>query len=179
MARLAQIADWINHVIGICVAWFVVLMVALQFWLVLTRYLFSYNSLFYQEAIVYLHGLMIMLGSAFTLLHGGHVRVDVLFRGASRRRKLLTDLIGSLVFTVPVMMLLVWAAWPDVHLSWTLGEGSTETSGIAYKHILKTSVIVFALLMALQALSIALKSALELRGHALAKGPQNPEMPAG
>ncbi len=167
MHALYKALDGLNDGIGRLVAWLTLGMVLVQFALVLSRYLFSISSLYWQEAIVYMHGFVIMLAAGYTLLHNGHVRVDIFYREASETTKDWTDLIGSFLFLIPVCYVIAWSAWPNVALSWAQFEGSTEASGIPYKYVLKSTVLAFALLLALQALSTMLKAALRLAGHSV------------
>lgn len=160
--------DGLNDRLGRFVAWFTLLMVLIQFALVVMRYIFSagdflfLSTLWWQESIVYLHGSLIMLAAGYTFLHNGHVRVDIFYRTATQRSQDWTDLLGSLVFLLPMCYLIAWSAWPNVALSWRNLEGSTETSGIPYKYVLKSTVLVFSILLALQAVSTMIKAALRL-----------------
>ncbi|SDZ81010.1 TRAP transporter small permease subunit [Rubrimonas cliftonensis] len=168
MHAVYKAIDGLNDRIGRFVAWFTLAMVLIQFALVVARYVFSANdllflsSLWWQESIVYLHGALIMSAAGYTFLHNGHVRVDIFYRTASQRSQDWTDLVGSLLFLLPVCWLIAWSAWPNVALSWRNFEGSTETSGIPFKYLLKSTVLLLAALLALQAVSTALKAALRL-----------------
>jgi TRAP-type mannitol/chloroaromatic compound transport system permease small subunit len=139
-------------------------MVLVQFVVVLLRYVFGVGSLFLQESIVYLHGTMFMVGAGYTLLYGHHVRVDVFYREASARWKALVDLAGSVLFLVPVCTLIGIYSWPYVSRAWAIREGSIESSGIQAVFLLKTVILIFAALMILQGISLALKSILSLAG---------------
>lgn len=171
MHAVYKTIDGLNEWVGRAVAWATLLMVLIQFVLVMMRYVFSaqdflfLSTLWWQEAIVYLHGTLIMAAAGYTFLHNGHVRVDIFYREASERRKDWTDLIGSVLFLLPVCYLIYWSALPNVLLSWRNLEGSTETSGIPYKYLLKSTVLVLATLLALQAISTAVKAAMRLAGH--------------
>ena len=168
MHALYRLIDGFNDRLGRFVAWFTLAMVLIQFVLVVMRYVFSagdflfLSALWWQEAVVYLHGALIMGAAGYTFLHNGHVRVDIFYRTAGPRSQDWTDLVGSLVFLLPVCWLIWWSAWPNVALSWRNFEGSTETSGIPLKYLLKSTVLVLAVVLALQAISTALKAALRL-----------------
>ncbi len=171
MHTVYKAIDGLNDWAGRCVAWATLLMVLIQFILVMMRYVFSaqdfllLSTLWWQEAIVYLHGALICAAAGYTFLHNGHVRVDIFYRDASETTKDWTDLTGSVIFLLPVCYLIWWSAWPNVALSWRNLEGSTETSGIPYKYLLKSTVLLLAGLLALQAISTAIKAALRLLGH--------------
>lgn len=160
----ARAIDRFNDSIGQAVAWLALGMVLVQFVVVVMRYIFGIGSIFMQESIVYMHGFNFLLGSAYTLLHEGHVRVDIFYRTASARNKALTDLLGSLFLLIPFLIVLLWTAWPYVGASWAVLEGSQETSGIPGVFVLKTTMLVFVILMLLQALSMAAHAILVLAG---------------
>ena len=164
VTALVRAIDKLNARIGATVAWFVLAMVLVQFTVVVMRYVFGISSLFMQESIVYLHGTMFMLGSAYTLLRDGHVRVDVFYREASPRHKAKVDLAGNLLLLIPVCALIFFYSWSYVLSAWRSLEGSVETSGIPAVFLLKTVILVFCGLMILQGLSQALKALLVLSG---------------
>jgi TRAP-type mannitol/chloroaromatic compound transport system permease small subunit len=166
MARtFLRVIDRLNNRIGVTVAWFALAMVLIQFLVVLLRYVFGVGSLFLQESIVYLHGAMFMLGSAYTLLHNGHVRVDVFYREANPRWKAKVDFAGHVFFLVPVCVLIFVYSWPYVINSWASLEGSRETSGIPAVFLLKTVVLIFCALMILQGLAQGLKALMVMTGQ--------------
>ena len=164
VTALVRAIDKLNARIGAGVAWFALAMVLVQFAVVVMRYVFGVSSLFMQESIIYLHGTMFMLGSAYTLLHDGHVRVDVFYRDAAPRHKAKVDLAGNLLLLTPVCLLIFIYSWSYVASSWRSMEGSVETSGIPAVFLLKTVVLLFCVLMILQSLSQALKALLVLVG---------------
>lgn len=171
MHAIYRILDGINDTLGRTVAWFTLLMVLIQFILVLMRYVFSaadfagISSLWWQEAVVYMHGTLIMAAAGYTFLHNGHVRVDIFYREMSPRGQDWVDLLGSIFFLLPLCAVIVWSAWPNVALSWANLEGSTESSGIPYKYVLKSTVLLLAVVLVIQAISTAIKAGLRLAGH--------------
>lgn len=164
--------DLLNERIGRAVAWFALLMVLIQFAVVVLRYVFGVGSIFMQESVVYLHATMFMVGAGYTLLYNGHVRVDVFYRAASPRYKAVVDLFGVFVFLLPVCTLITVYSWPYVANSWAVREGSIESSGIQGVFLLKTVILAFTALMALQGLSLAAKSVLTLAGLTPPQPPQ-------
>lgn len=165
LAGFARAIDAVNEYIGRYVAWLALLMVVVQFVVVVMRYVFGIGSIMMQESIVYMHGLLFMLGAGYTLLHGGHVRVDVFYRPASPTFKAWVDLMGVIVLLIPVTVLIFVYSLPYVQNSWHVLEGSKETSGIPAVFLLKTVILVFAGLIILQGVSLALHSLLRITGH--------------
>jgi TRAP-type mannitol/chloroaromatic compound transport system permease small subunit len=164
LARLAAAIDATNERIGRAVSWLALFMVLAQFIVVVMRYVFGIGSVWAQESIVYMHGTLFMLAAGYTLLHNAHVRVDVFYRTASPARKAWTDLIGTLVLLWPVCYLIFSVAFPYVEASWSYREGSRETSGIQGVYLLKSVILVFVVLLALQGLSTVIHALRILAG---------------
>ncbi len=145
----------VNAAVGRCVAWVALILVAVQFVAVVQRYVFGIGWIWVEESIVYLHATLFMAGAAYTLLHEGHVRVDIFYREAGPRARAWVDLLGTLVFLWPVCLLIFVKAWPYVAISWANLERSAETSGIPAVFLLKSLILIFAGLIAVQGLSMA------------------------
>lgn len=163
VARIARDIDRFNERVGRVVAWVALTMVLMQFAVVVLRYIFGIGSILMQESVFYMHGVLFMIGAGYTLLHDGHVRVDIFYREASKKHKALVDLAGVIVFLIPISGLIWWAGWSYVARSWSVFEGSQETSGIPALFLLKTVILVFATLVPLQGVSMAARSILVLK----------------
>ena len=156
--------DRITDLTGRIVSWLCLVMVVMTVVVVVLRYYFQSGSIALQESITYLHGLVFMLGIAFTLQRGGHVRVDIFYRGFSPQKKALVDLIGGLVFLLPVSLLILIFSWDYVVASWAIGETSEERSGIQGIYLLKTLLLLMPATLMLQGLAEILRSTLVLLG---------------
>ena len=165
LGHMADFVDTLNDWIGNRTAWLALLMVLVQTIVVLQRYIFGINYIWMQESVTYMHALLFMLAAGYTLLHGGHVRVDIFYRDASPRTKAKIDFAGSYLFIFPVMILILILAFPYVRLSWMVLEGSLETSGIQGIYLLKSIILIFASLMLMQGFSLAARTALILTGR--------------
>ncbi len=156
---LADRIDRLNAAIGRSVAWLCLFVVVAQFSVVVLRYGFGLGSIWLTESIIYGHAALFMLAAAWTLREGGHVRVDVFYADASPRRKALVDLCGALLLLLPFMLVLAWFSLPYISRSWSILETSRETSGIPAVFLLKTLIPLFAVMMALQGVSQAIRAA--------------------
>ena len=163
MLAIADRIDRLNMAVGRAAAWAALFIVLMQFLVVVLRYVFGQGSIWLSESIFYGHAALFMLAAGWTLREGGHVRVDVFYADASPRAKALVDLFGALLLLLPFMGVLIWYALPYVGRSWAILERSRETSGIPAVFLLKTLIPVFALLMALQGVSQAIRAAHLLR----------------
>ncbi len=162
---LAVFSIWLtfsNIVLGRFSAWLVLFMTLMQFVVVIMRYVFAYGSIQMQESIWYMHGLIFMLGAGYTLAKEGHVRLDVFYRDASFKTKAWINLAGSIVLLIPFCIMNFEYAWSLVLNSWAVREGSTETVGLPYIYLFKTVILVFSVMLLLEAISLAFKSILQL-----------------
>jgi TRAP-type mannitol/chloroaromatic compound transport system permease small subunit len=162
MTALADRIDRLTSGIGRAATWLVLLVVLLQFALVVARYLFGLGSVWVTETVIYAHAALFMLAAAWTLLAGGHVRVDLFYAEASERTRAMVDLIGALALLLPFMLVLLWLSVPYAARSWAIFEHSQEASGLPIVFVLKTLIPLFALLMALQGISQAIRAAASL-----------------
>lgn len=161
---LAARIDRLTRAVGAVVGWCALFLVLVQAAIVLMRYVFGAGSVFAQEAVLYLHGGLLLLGAAATLSRDGHVRLDLLYRDFGPRRRALVDLVGAVALLIPVAVALWITAWPYVANAWQVLEGSPEVSGIPARYLLKTAILGFAGLMLLQGMAMALRAALALLG---------------
>ena len=170
LARLSALIDGLNHRIGRSAAWLALAMVLVQFTVVVMRYVFGIGSIMMQEAIIYMHGVLFMMAAADTLLQDEHVRVDIFYARASAARKALVNLLGCSLLMLPFCILLFSVSTDYVSISWSVREGSRETSGIQGVYLLKSVILVFAVQMGLQAVSGMIKNGLTLFGQEVRHG---------
>ena len=143
-----------NKVIGEYISWFIIFMVLIQLTIVMARYIFGVCFLKLQELLIYLHGLSFTLAAGYTLLHDEHVRVDLIYRVSSNKYKSFINILGSFFFLIPFCLITYSTSFPYVERSWKILEGSQETSGLNAVFLLKTALIIFPLLLLIQAISI-------------------------
>ena len=146
-------------------AWLTLAMVLVTFAVVILRYVFSLGWVWLQESYVWMHGIVFMIGAGYTLLHNGHVRVDILYRPGGARYKALVDLFGSLLLLLPMVVLVFWVGFDYVTTSWSMLEESREAGGLPGLFLLKTVILLFCVLTGLQGLSLAAHSILVMSGH--------------
>ncbi len=174
LASVASAIDSLNEKIGRIAAWLAVTMVLGQFAVVVMRYVFGVGSIMMQESVTYMHATLFMAGAGYTLLHDGHVRIDIFYANMTARARAIINLAGFIFFLLPFCVVVWFYSWPYVAGSWRVFEGSNETSGIQAVFLLKSMILVFAALMFLQGISMALRSACVLFGAGCRPG-EKPE----
>lgn len=158
LTRLAGGIDAVNGAVGRFLGWAALLLIVLQFALVVANHVFSVGSIQAQEARLYINALIFLGAAGYTLLAGEHVRVDLFYRDADPRAKAWVDLIGTLVFLLPVIAILLWAGLPYVAAAWSIREGSTETGGLPFVYVLKSFILLFVATLGMQAVSVLIRS---------------------
>ena len=146
--------DWT----GRAISWLTFGMVLVTFMVAVLRYVFDTGWIALQESVNYMHALVFLVGIAYTLRHNEHVRVDIFYSRLSKRLQAWIDLIGSLVFLLPVALFISISSWGYIMDSWSVLEGSREAGGLPGVFLLKSAILLMAALLALQALAIVLKT---------------------
>ena len=157
---LPPVGNWIDRFTeysGRAVAWLSLVLALVVCGLVITRYAFRISLPALQEAALYLHATLFMVGAAFTLKSDGHVRVDIFYRGWSPRTRAWVDCIGTLVFLLPVCVLLLMTSWDYVAASWSIRETSSDPGGLPWVWLLKTLLLILPVMLILQGVAELLR----------------------
>lgn len=162
LALLARGISAINRVIGEVLSWLALVCVLVCFAVVVQRYFFNVSTLWVQDLYVWVAGAMFTGVAGFALLRDDHVRVDIFYRPASVRRKAMADLFGVVVFLLPFMYIVLQYCYPAVARSWGYYEGSANIGGMPGLFILKSFIIVFAVVVGLQGIAMAARAILVL-----------------
>ena len=158
--------DRFSEITGQFTAWLTLLMVVVTFVIVVMRYVFDAGLIWMQESVVWMHAFVFMIGAAYTLQRDEHVRVDIFYREMSARGRAWIDLLGVLVFLLPLCIFLALKAWDFVAFSWALAETSRESGGLPYPLLpmLKTVLILMPAAVGLRGMASALRSLAIIRG---------------
>jgi len=164
LRTLATSIDLVNEWTGRAVAWLTVLMVINVFLVVVLRYVFAVGWVWMQEFYVWTHATVFLVGAGYTLLHDGHVRIDLIYRGAGARYKALVNTVGCVALGGPLVYVLFDRSWPMIVRSWAGLEKSAEVGGMPGLFLFKSVIAVFCVLFGLQLLSLLLRSLDTLTG---------------
>ncbi len=162
IALAVRAISGINSLIGNIFSWLSLAIVLVCFTVVVQRYVFSVSFVWMQDLYVWLNGAMFTAVAGFALLRNDHVRVDIFYRPAGIRRKALVDLIGVVLFLMPFSWIVYYYGWTFVSRSWRIHEASANVGGMPGLFVLKSFIIAFAVLLALQGVAMALRSILVL-----------------
>jgi TRAP-type mannitol/chloroaromatic compound transport system permease small subunit len=161
-SQLIRGLDRLTSALGQTVAWLTLLMVIATCVVVVLRRGFDIGSIALQESVTYMHAAVFLLGASYALQRGGQVRVDILYRQFSTRRKAWVDSLGTLIFLLPVSIFIGLISWDFVCSSWQIREGSTDSGGVGMVYLLKTLIPLAAMSLTLQAIAELLRNLLIL-----------------
>jgi len=149
---------------GRLLAWLVLGMALVTALVVVLRYGFDIGSIAAQESVTYMHGAVFLLGAAYALKAGAHVRVDIFYRDFSARTRAWINSVGGIVFLLPLCAFIIASSLDYVAESWSMRESSPEPGGIPAVYLLKTLIPLAAINLALQGIAEILRNALHLAG---------------
>ena len=143
--------------------WLASLVVMAEMLIVLARFIFSYEQAFMADLVRFWYAAIFLFGSAYTLLHEGHVRVDVLYSGFNARRKAWVNTLGAIFLGGPVCWIVLTMGLAN-NLSVISGpimsyEISQSSFGMYVKYLLAGYLLVFALTMLLEFMAALLRNA--------------------
>ena len=104
---LSEIINKLNIKIGKIFSWLLLLMVVVTCLIVILRYLFNIGFIWMQELVRFFYAAVFMLCAAYTLVENAHVRVDIFYSKMSEKNKNLVNIIGSIIFLIPVFCLIL------------------------------------------------------------------------
>jgi TRAP-type mannitol/chloroaromatic compound transport system permease small subunit len=154
VAAIDRFAEWT----GAAFAWLTVPLVGAVAYEVVARYVFNAPTLWAFDVSYMLYGAMFMLGAAYTLRAGAHIRTDFFWEKWSARTRGVIDAVAYLGFFFPGIALFLWVGWDEAWYSYDLGEMSEQTAWRPLLWPLKATIPLAAALLLVQGVSETAKS---------------------
>lgn len=150
------------------------LMIMNVFYDVIMRYFFNDVSIAMQELEWHLFAGMFMFGIAYTLKEDAHVRVDIFYDAMSKRKQAIINIFGSLVFALPITLLIFYYSWDYTLEAYNMGEGSADPGGLPHRWIVRSVIpassaflvlsIAYVVLTQIKTLQLSAKAKTEEQG---------------
>ena len=128
--RFSDVMGWIAGVLNL-------LMLVNVFYDAIMRYFFSTGSIALQETEWHLFAMVFLFGIAYALKEDGHVRVDVLYDRFSARNKAIVNIAGTVLFLLPLSVLIIEGSVWYVQEAYSSGEISGDPGGLPYRWLIK------------------------------------------
>src|SRR5438309_9201521 len=164
LQALSRAIDAVNERIGRLVYWCVLIMVLVSAANAISRYALSIASNAWLELQWYLFSAVFLLAAGYTLLHNEHVRIDVVYGHLSPRMRAWIDLLGGLLFLLPMAVIIMVLSWPIVVESVERNEYSSDAGGLL-RWPVKILIPIGFFLLVLQGVSEIIKRIGFLSGH--------------
>ncbi len=164
LLKISGLIDALNEWLGKIILWLVLAAVVISTVNAIIRKAFDISSNAWLEIQWYLFAGVFMLGVGYVLLKNAHVRIDFISSRLSKRTNAIIDLLGLVVFTIPLAVILVDLSWPLFQRAFESGEMSANAGGLIRWPVLLLIPVGFSIL-ALQALSELIKRLAFLTGH--------------
>ncbi|MCF6190237.1 MAG: TRAP transporter small permease subunit [Cocleimonas sp.] len=142
--------------------WLAFLVVLSEFFIVLTRFIFSYEQAYMGDLVRFWYAALFLFASAYTLYDNGHVRVDVLYARFKPRKKAWVNALGTLLLGLPLCWTIlhygIGTKYSSLISPIITFEISQSGYGLYVKYLMAGFLIVFAVTMAIQFVSLFLSS---------------------
>lgn len=157
--------DWLNVKIGVAVGWLILITTLISAYNAVVRKAFDISSNGLLEIQWYFFGAVFLLGAAYTLQQNAHVRIDIVSNRFSEKTCAWIDIVGHVLFTLPLIGFIIGSGWGLVQESYLVNEYSPDPGGLI-RWPAKALIVVGFFLLGLQVLSEIIKKIDLLRsGH--------------
>ena len=162
---------------SISFSWLSIMVVLAEFLIVISRFIFSYEQVYMGDIVRFWYAALFLFASASTLVEEGHVRVDVLYAGFSRRKKAWVDSLGCTMLGIPLCWVILMHGMGgkgnSINSPLLSFEVSQSGYGMYVKYLMVGFLVVFAVSMLVQFVSYLLFNIAELTNRS-----DDPERPS-
>jgi TRAP-type mannitol/chloroaromatic compound transport system permease small subunit len=153
MVAFIRFADALSAWFGKAFAWLIVLMTFGTSYEVFVRYILGRPTPWALDVSFIMYGTLFMMGGAYTLSRGGHVRGDFLYRLWKPRTQASVDLVLYLIFFFPGVTALIFAGWKYASRSWGYGEVSVNSPAGIPIYQFKMVIVAAGILLFIQGIA--------------------------
>jgi TRAP-type mannitol/chloroaromatic compound transport system permease small subunit len=130
LLKVSKAVDWLNTQIGKNVIWLILASTVISAVNATVRKAFNVSSNAYLEVQWYLFAAAFLLASAYTLLNGEHVKIDVIYSRWSKRTQIWIDVLGFIFFLLPFCTAVLWFGIPFFLQGYRSNEVSPSAGGL-------------------------------------------------
>ena len=162
LLKIISIIDAFTEYTGKFISVFVIILVLLVGYDVSMRYLLNSGSIAIQELEWHLFSIILLLGSAYTLKHDEHVRLDIFYSSKliNDKVRIWFDVLGTLLILLPFCLLIIVSAWPFVTQAYIHNEISPDPGGLPARWLIKAAIPLGFFFLLIQGIAEALKKLL-------------------
>jgi len=164
LLKLEKIIDRFSDVMGWIAGFLNLVMLVNVFYDSIMRYFFRTGSIAMQELEWHLFSIVFLFGMAFCLKEDGHVRVDILYDRFPPRWKAIVNIAGTLLFLIPLSVLIIEGSVWYVHEAYTIDEISGDPGGLTHRWLIKAVIPASFVFLVVSALGFILRNISIYRG---------------
>lgn len=153
LRKMIRGIDTLSKYAGLSARWLAWLLVLVGAYETILRHFLNAPTVWAYETMTMSGGALYILGWSYCHLHNSHIRVDLLFRLLSDRKKALMDIISSLIFFFPLMIVLVFISTKWAVRAWRINEIMISTYWYPPAAPFRTIFAVGAVLLLLQGIA--------------------------
>jgi TRAP-type mannitol/chloroaromatic compound transport system permease small subunit len=165
LRKFEQVINRLSGISGWLAGWLCVLMILVVFIDVVARYAFASGTIAMQEMEWHLFAAMFLLGASYTMREDANVRVDVFYGRMNPRTKAAVDILGTVLFVIPMCTLILYSSYDFVSYSYQIQEVSVDPGGLPYRFAFKALLPIGYTLVLMQSLSVISRNARLLCGN--------------
>lgn len=163
MISYIRFADNVSAWFGKSFAWLIIFMAAGTGYEVFVRYVLNSPTPWALDVSFIMYGTLFMMGGAYTLSRGGHVRGDFLYRLLQPKTQGKLDLVLYILFFFPGVTALIFAGWKYASRSWAFGEVSVNSPAGIPIYQFKTVIVVTGILLFIQGIAQVMRCIIAIR----------------
>ena len=173
MLTFIRFADSLSAWFGKAFAWLIIVMAVGTGYEVFVRYVLNSPTAWALDVSFIMYGALFMMGGAYTLSRGGHVRGDFLYRLLQPRTQAKIDFVLYIIFFFPGVTALIFAGWKYAARSWGYGEVSAASPAGIPIYQFKTVIIAAGLLLFVQGIAQLMRCIIAIRTNEWIEAPED------
>ena len=154
LRKASNFLSQINEVVGRATAWLTAILMILMCYNVLQRYFFGNIIAWRTELEWHLFAAVFLLGAAYTMREDANVRVDVFYERMNPQKKAWVNILGTLIFVIPMCSLILFSSYDFVTYSYKIQEISNDPGGLPYRFAFKALLPIGYFLILIQSLAM-------------------------
>ena len=158
LIKVEQIFMRINRILGKILSGVLLLMALNVFFDVIMRYFFRNSSVGMQEMEWHLFSIVILFGVSVALLDEGHVRVDFLYDRYTEKSKAIINIIGTILFLLPLALLILFGSFDFVKDAYDINEISEDPGGLPFRWVIKGMIPLAFLVLVFSSIGYTIKN---------------------
>ena len=122
LKKILKVIDWISTMSGSIGKWFALLLVLVGAYDTILRHFFNAPTIWSYETLCMAGGALYLLGASYVYLHDSHTRVDIIYSSLAPRKQALVNLICSVLFFFPLIIVMLKLSVSWAIRAWRINE---------------------------------------------------------